>query len=149
MTSKTTLAKTPMSADRKWYLVDANGQTLGHISTRIANVLRGKNKAIYTPHQDVGDYVVVINADKVALSGNKEEQKEHIHHTHYWGHLRRAPIERVRATHPTRIIEQAVGGMIHSNKLKKHIMQRLKIYAGTEHPHAGQKLEPLPATVVS
>ena len=143
MKSKTFIPKAPTSAERKWFLVDAAGQTLGHISEKIAVTLRGKNKPTFTPHLDMGDYVVVINAEKVALTGDKEEQKEHIHHTHYWGHLRRAPISRVRATHPTRIIEMAVAGMIPSNRLKKFILKRLKVYAGAEHPHAGKTLQPL------
>ncbi|MBI5422300.1 50S ribosomal protein L13 [Candidatus Peregrinibacteria bacterium] len=141
--TRTFIPKVPTSADRKWFVVDAEGKTLGHIATKIADTLRGKNKATYTPHIDMGDYVVVINAEKVALTGNKEEQKEHIHHTHYWGHLRRAPISRVRATHPTRIIEQAVAGMIHDNRLKAFIIKRLKVYAGAEHPHVEKKLIPL------
>lgn len=141
--TRTFIPKAPTSADRKWFFVDAEGKTLGHIATKIADTLRGKNKATYTPHIDMGDYVVVINAEKVALTGNKEEQKEHIHHTQYWGHLRRAPIKRVRATHPTRIIEQAVAGMIHDNRLKAFIIKRLKVYAGAEHPHVEKKLIPL------
>lgn len=141
--TRTFIPKVPTSADRKWFVVDAEGKTLGHIATKIADTLRGKNNATYTPHIDMGDYVVVINAEKVALTGNKEEQKEHIHHTHYWGHLRRAPISRVRATHPTRIIEQAVAGMIHDNRLKAFIIKRLKVYAGAEHPHVEKKLIPL------
>jgi large subunit ribosomal protein L13 len=143
MSSKTFIAKAPKSDERKWFIVDAAGKTLGHIADNIADTLRGKNKPVYTPHLDMGDYVVVINAEKVALTGNKEDQKEHIHHTHYWGHLRRAPISKVRAEHPTRIIIQAVAGMIHSNRLKKFIMKRLKVYAGAEHPHAGKTLLPL------
>ena len=143
MKSKTHVPKAPTSDERKWFLVDAAGQTLGHIAEKIAVTLRGKNKAVFTPHLDMGDYVVVINAEKVALTGNKEEQKEHIHHTQYWGHLRRAPIGRVRATHPTRIIVQAVSGMITSNRLKKFILRRLKVYAGAEHPHSGKTLQPL------
>jgi large subunit ribosomal protein L13 len=141
--TRTFIPKAPTSADRKWYLADAEGKTLGHLAEKIAVTLRGKNKPTYTPHLDMGDYVVVVNADKVVLTGNKEEDKEHIHHTHYWGHLRRAPIRRVRATHPTRIIEQAVAGMIHHNRLKKFILQRLKVYASAEHPHKNKKLEPL------
>jgi len=141
--TRTFIPKAPTGADRKWFLMDADGKILGHLAEKIAVTLRGKNKPTYTPHLDMGDYVVVINADKVVLTGNKEEQKEHIHHTQYWGHLRRAPISRVRATHPTRIIEQAVIGMIHQNKLKRHILQRLKVYAGPEHPHKGKKLENL------
>jgi len=143
MTNKTFLPKAPSTSERKWFLVDASGKILGHIADTISVVLRGKNKPTYTPSVDVGDYVVVINADKIVLTGNKEEQKEHIHHTKYWGHLRRAPISRVRATHPTRIIEQAVSGMIKRNRQKKFIIKRLKVFAGAEHNLKGQTLLPL------
>ncbi len=140
---KTTTPKAPAKEDRKWYLVDADGKTLGRLSTEIAVLLRGKNKPTFAPHLDMGDYVVVINAEKVHLSGNKEEQKEYIHHTGYIGHLKRRPISRVRATNPTRILNESVAGMIPRNRLKKFILAKLKVYAGSEHPHGGQKLEPI------
>lgn len=143
MKFRTHIAKAKPRSELKWYLVDANGKTLGHIADKIADLLRGKNKADFTPHVEMGDFVVVVNADKVALSGNKETQKSHIHHTQYWGHLRAATISRVRATHPERIIEQAVGGMIPCNRMKKFILRKLKVYAGAEHPHTAQKLEPV------
>jgi large subunit ribosomal protein L13 len=143
MMTRTYLPKAPATSERQWFLVDATGKTLGHLAEKIAVTLRGKNKPVYTPHIDMGDYVVVVNADKVVLSGNKEEQKEHIHHTHYWGHLRRAPIKRVRATHPTRIIEQAVDGMLARNRMRQFIIRRLKVYAGAEHPHKEKTLKPL------
>ncbi len=141
--TRTFIPKALKADERKWFLVDAEGKTLGHIADKIAVTLRGKNKPTYTPHIDMGDHVVVINAEKVVLTGNKEEQKEHIHHTQYWGHLRRAPISRVRATHPTRIIVQAVCGMIHENRLKQFIVKRLKVYAGPTHPHVEKKFIPL------
>lgn len=143
MNFKTHTPKAPAKADRKWYLVDAEGQTLGRLATKIAVILRGKNKPTFTPHLDMGDYVVVINADKVVLSGRKEQQKEYIHHTGYLGHLRRKPIARVRETNPTRILNEAVAGMIPPNRLKKFILKKFKVYAGPEHKHAGQKLEPI------
>ena len=141
MTFKTHTPKMQSKDDKKWYLIDAEGKTLGRLATKIAVILRGKNKPVFTPHLDMGDYVVVINADKVRLSGQKEEQKEYIHHTGYLGHLRRKPIAQVRKTNPTRILSEAVSGMIQSNRLKKFILRKLKVYAGSEHPHAGQKLE--------
>ena len=140
---KTHTPKIQVKADKKWYLVDAEDKTLGRLATKIAVVLRGKNKPSFTPHLDMGDYVVVVNADKIRLTGQKEKQKEYIHHTGYLGHLRRKPIKDIRATNPTRILSSAVAGMIPRNRLKKIILNKLKVYAGTEHPHGGQKLEPL------
>ncbi len=143
MMHKTHTPKKESKADKKWYLVDADGKTLGRLATQIAVVLRGKSKPTFTPHMDMGDYVVVVNADKVRLSGQKEAQKEYIHHTGYLGHLRREPINIVRAKNPTRILQEAVAGMIPRNRLKKFILAKLKVYAGTDHPHGGQKLESL------
>lgn len=141
MTTKTFVPKAPLKADRKWFLVDAEGKTLGHLAAEIAVILRGKNKPVFTPHLDMGDYVVVINAEKIELSGNKESQKEYIHHTGYLGHLRRKPIATVRKTNPTKILTDAVSGMLPKNRLRKFIIEKLKIYAGPEHPHRGQRLE--------
>lgn len=141
MNSKTYTPKMETKADKKWYLVDAEGKTLGRLATKIAVILRGKNKTTFAPHVDMGDYVVVINADKIKLTGNKESQKEYIHHTGYLGHIRRKPIATVREKNPTRILKEAVAGMIPRNRLKKLVLGKLKIYAGGEHPHAGQNLE--------
>lgn len=143
MDFKTHTAKVQSKEDRKWYLVDAKDKTLGRLATEIAVILRGKNKATFSPHIDGGDYVVVINADQVKLTGRKEEQKEYIHHTGYLGHLRRKSIARIRETNPTRILNESVAGMIPRNKLKKFVLRKLKVYVGTEHPHGGQKLETL------
>jgi large subunit ribosomal protein L13 len=143
MTSKTYTPKAQTKAEKKWYIVDADGKTLGHLASKIAVILRGKNKTTFVPHIDMGDYVVVINAAKVKLTGKKEEQKEYIHHTGYLGHIRRKSIADVRKIDPTRILGQAIAGMIPPNRLRKFVLEKLKIYAGTEHPHAGQKLEPL------
>lgn len=140
MILKTFTPKAESKDIKKWYLVDAQDKTLGHLATKIAVILRGKNKPTFTPHMDMGDYVVVINAEKVKLTGKKEEQKEYIHHTGYLGHLRRKPIATIRATNPTRILKEAVSGMIPRNRLKRIILDKLKIYAGSDHPHAGQKL---------
>ena len=143
MSFKTHTPKVESKDTRKWYLVDADGKTLGRLATEIAVRLRGKNKPTFVPHIDMGDYVVVINAEKVRLTGNKEDQKEYIHHTGYLGHLRRKPIATVRKNNPTRILEEAVAGMVPRNRLKAHILSKLKGYAGSEQPHGGQKLEPL------
>jgi large subunit ribosomal protein L13 len=143
MNSKTYTPKAQTKSEKKWYIVDADGKTLGHLATKIAVVLRGKNKPSFAPHVDMGDYVVVINAEKIKLTGNKEDQKEYIHHTGYLGHLKRKSIADVRKNNPTRILEQAIAGMIPHNRLQKFILEKLKVYAGSEHPHAGQKLEPL------
>jgi len=143
MISKTYTPKAETKSDKKWYLIDAEGKTLGHLATKIAVILRGKNKPTFVPHLDMGDYAVVINAEKIKLTGKKEEQKEYIHHTGYLGHIRRKPISVVRTLNPTHILYTAVAGMIPRNRLKKSVLEKLKIYAGSEHPHAGQKLETL------
>lgn len=144
MKFKTHTPKIQTRDDKKWYLLDAEGQTLGRLATQVAVMLRGKNKPTFTPHLDMGDYVVIINAEKIKVSGNKEFQKEYIHHTGYLGHLRRKPIATVREKNPTRILNEAIAGMIPANRLKKFILRKLKVYAGSEHPHGGQKLEPFP-----
>lgn len=129
--------------DRKWLLIDAEGQVLGQLATKIADILRGKNKPSWHPSIDCGENVIVINAEKVVLTGNKASRKEYIHHTGYIGHLKRVPFAKMLAEHPERIIEKAVAGMIPRNRLKKHILGKLHVYAGTEHPHAGQNPETL------
>lgn len=138
MTQKTFTPKVQSKADKKWYIVDATDKVLGRIATEIAVILRGKNKPTFTPHMDMGDYVVVINCDKVRLTGNKESQKEYIHHTGYIGHLRRVPYTKIMEKNPKRILTEAVAGMIPRNRLKKHVMAKLNVYAGDEHPHSGQ-----------
>lgn len=138
MTQKTFTPKIQQRSDKKWFIVDATDKIVGRLATEIAVHLRGKNKPTFTPHLDMGDYVVVINAEKIRLTGNKEQQKEYIHHTGYLGHLRRKPFEVVKATNPRRILQEAIAGMVPRNKLKKFIMAKLYLYAGTEHPHAAQ-----------
>lgn len=128
---------------REWFLVDAEGQVLGKLATKIADVLRGKNKPSWHPSIDCGDHVVVINAEKVVLTGQKEKNKEYIHHTKFPGGLRRKTAEKMRLEHPERMIENAVSGMISRNRLKRHILSKLKVYAGVNHPHEAQKLKPL------
>jgi len=143
MKSKTFVAKPTPKSERKWYLVNAEGKVLGHMTPQIANILRGKDKPTFTPHVDTGDYVVVINAEKVMLTGKKTEQKEYITHSGYLGHLHRQSFERIHQTNPTRIVKEAVAGMIPRNRMKKFILKRLMVYAGSEHPHMGQNPTPL------
>ena len=138
MTQKTFTPKKQSKDDKKWYVVDATDKVVGRIATEIAVVLRGKNKPSFAPHMDMGDYVVVINCEKVRLTGKKESQKEYIHHTGYIGHLRREPFATIKEKNPKRIITEAVAGMIPRNRLKKHVMAKLHVYAGSEHPHSGQ-----------
>ena len=126
------------SLDKGWLLVDASDKTLGRLSTNIAKILMGKNKPEYTPHNDVGDYVVVINADKVKVTGNKAEQKKYYKHSLYPGGLKEKSYKEVLESTPERIIENAVKGMLPKNKLGKSIIKKLKVYSGSEHPHESQ-----------
>lgn len=126
-----------------WHLVDAEGQTLGRLCSQIAHVLRGKNKPYYTPHVDCGDYVVVINADKVAVTGNKEEANNHMWYTGYPGGQRTLKLSEVRKKHPERLIEHSVKGMLPKNRLGRAMYKKLFVYAGTEHPHVAQQPKPL------
>jgi large subunit ribosomal protein L13 len=130
---------TPKAAEieRKWYVVDAEGQVLGRLATQIATILRGKHKPIYTPNLDTGDYVIVINADKVRLSGNKEDQKMYYRHSFYPGGLREIRYREMKAKHPDRIIKLAVKGMLPKTTLAREQLRKLRIYTGAEHPHAG------------
>lgn len=138
---KTTLAK--QGAPRQWYVVDAKDQTLGRLAVKIANILRGRNKPIYTPHIDSGDYVVVINADKVRLTGKKEEQKQYMFYSGWFGNEKYRNVADFRATRPQFIIEHAVKGMLPRNKLAHAMMTRLRIFAGNEHSHTAQNPTPL------
>lgn len=134
--------------ERSWYIVDAEGQTLGRLATRIATVLRGKHKPTFAPHMDVGDYVVVINADKVALTGRKLDQKEYYRYSGYAGGLRVDTAREVLAgANPDRVVRQAVKGMLPKNRLARQVIGKLKIYTGSEHPHAAQKPQPFPEFV--
>jgi large subunit ribosomal protein L13 len=124
---------------RDWYIVDAEGQTVGRLASQVARVLRGKHKATYTPHIDTGDFVVVINADKVKMTGKRMDQKEYYRNTLYPGGARFEKFKDLIVTHPDRIIEYAVKGMLPKTSLGKKIGMKLKVYAGTEHPHAAQQ----------
>lgn len=132
-----------LNTGKRWYVVDADGQTLGRIASVIAATLRGKNKPTYTPHADMGDFVIVVNAEKVALTGKKETQKFYSRHSGYPGGLRRRSVREVRASHPERIIQNAVRGMLPGNVLGERQLRKLKVYVGPNHPHATQRPEPL------
>lgn len=138
-----TFTPKPSDIEQKWYVVDADGQVLGRMATRIADILRGKNKPIWAPHMDCGDFVVVINADKVKLTGRKMENKTYVHYTGYPGGLRQTPISRVMEKKPEFVVRHAVRGMLPHNKLGRHMLRKLKIYAAPEHPHTAQQPETL------
>jgi len=129
---------------REWYVVDAAGQTLGRLASRIAIILRGKHKPIFTPGMDVGDFVIVVNADKIAVTGNKLQQKMYYRYSLHPGGLTQASLAKVLATHPQRVIEHAVKGMLPKNRLGDAMIKKLKVYAGGAHPHEAQKPKPLP-----
>lgn len=125
--------------ERVWYLVDASGKTLGRLATEIARRLRGKHKPIYTPHVDTGDYVVVVNAEKVRVTGKKEKDKIYHHHSQYPGGLKSINLEKLRAKNPIRILELAIKGMLPKNPLGRAMYRKLKVYAGPEHQHMAQQ----------
>ena len=129
--------------EKKWYLIDANGRTVGRIATKIAKILRGKDKPEFTPHADTGDFVVVINADKVNFTGKKWTQKTYYWHTPYPGGLKSITAEKLFKDKPEQILKKAVWGMLPKNKWQSRLITRLKIYSGSEHPHEAQKPEAL------
>jgi large subunit ribosomal protein L13 len=135
--NKTFLTK-PAEVDRSWYVVDAEGQTLGRLASRIAQVLRGKHKPIYSPSVDCGDFVVVINAEKVAVTGRKMEQKMYYRHSMYPGGLTTTSLRDQLEKHPDRVITSAVKGMLPKNVLGRQMLRKMKVYAGSEHPHSAQ-----------
>lgn len=139
---KTVVAK-PLELERKWYVVDAEGKTLGRLATEVARVLIGKGKPIFTPNVDCGDYVIIVNAEKIHLTGNKWHDKEYRHHSNYPGGLRCVRYEDLVKKHPTRIVERAVKGMLPHTKLGRQMYKKLKVYAGPSHEHAAQKPEQL------
>jgi large subunit ribosomal protein L13 len=128
---------------RKWYVVDAEGQVLGRLATRVATILRGKHKPSFSPHLDVGDHVVVINAEKVQLTGRKLKDKQYRWHTGYIGGLKEVSAETMLRTHPDRVIEWAVEGMLPKNRLGRAMAKKLKVYRGAAHPHEAQQPQPL------
>src|SRR5829696_4544121 len=140
---KTWTAK-PGEIQQRWYVVDAEGKTLGRLATRIADVLRGKTKPQYTPHIDTGDFVVVVNAEKIGVTGKKLDQKRYYRHSGYPGGLRSRTLREQLERRPTEVLRVAVKGMLPKNKLASAQLTKLKIYAGPEHPHAAQAPKPLP-----
>jgi len=132
---------TPRKTDveRRWFIVDAAGQTLGRLATQIASVLRGKHKPTYSPHMDMGDHIIVINADKIQVTGRKAEQKVYYRHTGYPGGIRATPYARMLERHPERILRKAVWGMLPHNVLGRQVFKKLRVYKGPEHRHAAQK----------
>ena len=133
----------PGEVERRWYVVDADGQTLGRLATRIADTLRGKGKAQYTPHVDTGDFVVVVNAEKVRVTGNKLDQKRYYRHSGYPGGLRSRTLREQLERRPTEVIRKAVKGMLPKNRLARRQLTKLKVYAGPDHPHEAQAPQPL------
>jgi large subunit ribosomal protein L13 len=138
-----TYVATPATRERNWLVVDANGKTLGRLATQIADALRGKRKPEYTPHVDVGDFVIVVNAEKVSVTGNKREEKRYYRHSGYPGGLRSRTLAEVLARRPEEVIRRAVKGMLPRNRLGRAQLRKLKVYAGPDHPHAAQKPEPM------
>jgi large subunit ribosomal protein L13 len=130
--------------EHQWHLVDAEGMALGRLASRVAQLIRGKHKPTFTPHMDCGDFVVVVNAEKVRLTGRKLEQKQYFRHTGYMGHERFTPVAKVLATHPERVIERAVFGMLPKSTLgRQALRKKLKVYAGPTHPHQAQRPAPV------
>ena len=140
---KTTFMANPSNIERKWYIVDAEGKTLGRLAAEVAKVLRGKHKPTYTPHQDTGDFVIVINAAKVVVTGKKLEQKKYFRHSGYPGGGRFIHLNCLLERRPEQVIEMAVRGMLPKNSLGENMYRKLKVYAGAEHPHAAQQPEVL------
>ena len=133
----------PSDITRKWYVVDAQGKTLGRLATRVASILKGKHKPEYSPHMDVGDFVVIINADKIHVTGRKMDQKIYYRHSGYPGGLSKITLRNQLVRYPTRAVELAVRGMLPRNRLGRKMLRKLKVYASPEHPHAAQKPEKL------
>ena len=137
---KTVFVK-PADVERKWFLLDADGKVLGRVAARVASILRGKEKAIFTPHQEVGDYVVVINADKIVVTGSKAQDKLYHHHTGYPGGLKTENFEKLIEKHPTSPLELAIKGMLPKGPLGRKLLKNAKLYSGADHPHVAQNLQ--------
>ena len=133
----------PDKIERKWYVVDAEGQTLGRLASVVAKVLSGKNKPVYTPHVDTGEYVIIVNADKVAVTGKKMDQKIYYHHSEYVGGMKETTLKEMMAKKPEKVLELAVKGMLPIGPLGRSMIKKLHVYAGPEHNHAAQKPEVL------
>jgi large subunit ribosomal protein L13 len=143
MTVKTTKSAKEQDIQREWYVIDAQGQTLGRLATQVATILRGKNKPLYTPHMDCGDYVIVVNAEKVHVTGQKMNQKKYYRHSGYPGGLREVTLRDQLQKFPNRVIEAAVRGMLPKNRLGRQMFKKLKVYAGPNHPHQAQQPKPM------
>jgi large subunit ribosomal protein L13 len=139
----TTVSAKPAEVRRDWYVVDAEGKTLGRLASEIARRLKGKHKPVYTPHVDTGDYIVVVNAEKVAVTGNKLKDKMYHHHTGYIGNLKSISLEKQLIKAPERVLESAVRGMLPRSPLGRAMMKKLRIFAGSEHTHQAQQPQPL------
>ena len=133
----------PDKIERKWYVVDADGQTLGRLASEVAKVLRGKNKPVFTPHVDTGDYVIIVNADKIKVTGKKMDQKIYYNHSDYVGGMKETTLKEMMAKKPERVLELAVKGMLPKGPLGRTMIKKLHVYAGPEHNHAAQKPEVL------
>jgi large subunit ribosomal protein L13 len=138
-----TFSAKPAEVERQWWLVDADGKTLGRLASEIARRLRGKHKAEYTPHVDTGDYVVVVNVEKLRVTGNKRTDKMYHHHTGYIGNLKSVSFDKLQAAHPERVLQLAVKGMLPKNPLGRAMIKKMKVYAGTEHRHEAQQPTPV------
>ena len=138
-----TFMANPDKVERKWFVVDVAGKNLGRVSSEIAKILRGKNKPIFTPHEDTGDYVIVVNADKITVTGRKLEQKIYYNHSDYVGGMKETDLKTMLAKKPERVIELAVKGMLPKGPLGRKMIKKLFVYAGSEHPHQAQKPEAL------
>ena len=141
---RSTYTATPADIEPRWYVVDAEGMVLGRLAAEVSRILRGKHKPMYTPHMDTGDFVIVVNASKVRVTGRKAEQKTYFKHTGYMGHDRQIPFATMIAKHPERVIEKAVYGMLPKSSLvKQEVRRKLRVYGGATHPHAAQQAQPL------
>ena len=138
-----TFTATPQTIERDWHLVDATDKTLGRLASEVAARLRGKHKPTYTPHMDTGDNIIIVNAEKIKVTGNKEADKIYYHHTGYVGNLKSITLGKQREQHPERILETAIKGMLPKNPLGRAMFRKLHVYAGPEHPHAAQQPKPL------
>lgn len=140
---KTTISAKPDEVKRQWYVIDADGKTLGRVATEVAHRLRGKHKPIYTPHVDTGDYIIIVNAAKIRVTGNKARDKMYYRHTGYIGNLKSISFEKLQQKSPEKIIEIAVKGMLPKNPLGRQMFRKLRVFAGNEHTHQAQQPQPL------
>lgn len=143
MNSNQTVSAKPQDIERKWYVIDAEGQILGRLATQVANILRGKDKPYFTPNLDCGDFVIIVNADKVKLTGKKLDQKMYVTHSGYMGGRKETSYRKMMQEKPELVVEHAIKGMLPKNKLSNQVFSKLKVYAGPDHPHEAQQPEVL------